>query len=1326
LAEFDINAALAQGRAGGPPIDFKPAPAGETAPVTGGLLDFANSAAAGIVEPFGFGPFPEAEAYRNEHPIAGLVSELAGTIVPYAGWYKAVDFAARKVPKIAKVLDFSKEAKSSPFMAGVKREVTKLAPFEAGRVGIAAGINDQDFWEEAQSSGINLALGGLIGGAFEKLASGTVGFPKKEIPGFDFSLPLTLQSRTLGELIEGGKVNPELLPHAEKLLNEINRKIWIEQPPFKYPEGGQKQFVQFLKGEDVNSKEASKLFASNPNKNVLRRGQENPTVGALEEPSDKIFGDFFGEKAERYVQYPTLHKVYPERIVDPKTNTFSYGGRSYDSKVQSITKGLGQPISPGLWIKQEVAGASGDEGLFVIVKEIPSKGLLKTGTAEQIDPVKFMVFKTDQPGRFFPQYAPLAKLHAASNDAWTVRPGPEILAKSPTLALATDWTVKVPAKAYESDSFPDFLRFVHPSKFVSGGTMDTMRRGAELMRRTLYPTTFQFTKNAKARWLWGAARNLSAAATGKAQDIVHGTKAAIGDDYQWWKIVGKEVATRGEKALSEIVQKMPDAARRQYVNFSRRLADEVPSSEIEERLKRAVIEGKLSDEAAQLIRRDYAATAATVAERKLLEKVGYIKPRAMLDAVGALSTRAEVGTGDRSIRQILNYGGQQIGVISGKTPKQVEELSKKIIDEVRERSTGRIELTKGQYLDVKSRATDLMALQHVTRNNNARRMFLDAAEKHAAVPDAEDIISSLDGTHGYLNKQLAMDVFEAKFGVMKGSLSMEDPNMAKILEERLKDLIGDQGKFAAWQNEVVDSVMKPLLGNNSATKISQTVAGSMFHLTLGMFHSAFPVSNMLSILTNILPQAAFVMNASEASLGRNYTLWPVADGAKRIVGSVGVWTPMKELFSAFTTIRKPTEKQIEDIAHGIVTGKIDPKFVEDNLGASALSMRKMRDAIAGKEPVLGLLKAASAYVPAVSEKSSRLVSYVVGMNIARSVLKLTDDEQVRRFAGEFVDNTMYQYAVMDRARLITGPLGSMFGLFKNWGMHQIGWMLRYGGEAAFRKNFAPLLWMAGTTGAVGGVAGLPLYVAADAFSKAISGKSGFQNIYDMLGDDEVSPISDVIYYGLPALAGISLQASIAAPFSDFARDAALMAGFPQWDRAQAIYRLGKEGIDYWQQTGSHPIKDKQTRDAFISAFAPRSIQNAYKGLEDGVLNSLKSGLPSVRGVTPTEQMLQTLGFQSIEIARAHEVAEELFADVGKMRAAISDYGKTAAQMMKMGDFDELTRLLQRAHVSGVPIDSVLRSANGIREAEQGSTLTRQFSPEKLAPFGKVLGTKWLD
>jgi hypothetical protein len=370
----------------------------------------------------------------------------------------------------------------------------------------------------------------------------------------------------------------------------------------------------------------------------------------------------------------------------------------------------------------------------------------------------------------------------------------------------------------------------------------------------------------------------------------------------------------------------------------------------------------------------------------------------------------------------------------------------------------------------------------------------------------------------------------------------------------------------------------------------------------------------------------------------------------------------------------------------------------------------------GEEPFSKFLLAVSNYLPAQSEKFARGQAFTTGYILGRDFKKLEGD-QLYRFAKKFTESTMYAYSAADRPRIYTGPMGSVFGMFKNWQAHYIGSMLEYAGEGYARGNWNPLLWQMGGTAALGGVAALPVVGVADAFSRWATDESLMNNIYANFGGTDPNSNfggpADAIYHGLPTFLGLSLSGSSAAQLSDPSRDASMLFGFVQADRAKALGQALGSAVDVWADTGQHPIQDARTRDLFIKALAPKSFARAASITEDQGLRSLNNGSKIAGNLNTAEQILYTLGLNPRRLAIANEVGEQLWKDQEAHREKITKMGRYWAEAQRERDWDMLHRLQNQALIEGVDIGRVISSARTQTQNQTKNVLDRKYNGRDL-------------
>jgi hypothetical protein len=516
--------------------------------------------------------------------------------------------------------------------------------------------------------------------------------------------------------------------------------------------------------------------------------------------------------------------------------------------------------------------------------------------------------------------------------------------------------------------------------------------------------------------------------------------------------------------------------------------------------------------------------------------------------------------------------------------------------------------------------------------------------------------------------------------------------------------------------------MGPMLGSNSATKIAQVANSVMWHLQLGAGKLSYPIVNALTFLQTVVPEVAFVTSAADERLAGKYTYFATG-GSKGPVGSVGALNPLTLMRDSLREMRTPGSGLRESFERATNERVIDPRLVEEYIGESATKVSDLRGAVRSPGNFAGWLKAASEWMPAQSERLSRAHAFTVGHILARDYLKLKDPEALYRFARQFTENSMFLYTAADRPRIFTTPAGSMFGLFKNWMANYTGSMLEYMGEGVMHNNWSPLLWQTSGTFVVGGLAATPLALVADGFSKAFTGNSLLENAYNSFGgDNEV--YGDGLMFGLPAVLSdghISLYSQSSSPMSNPIRDADMLFSTAHLDRLQYFGKAMSSGWDHWQATGQHPGGNKEFLGQLARALAPTTIYRVIGAAQDGMISSLSSGYPIMKNVGLMDRIFYMAGFNSVEMDKAYAVSTELFADQNAHRAQVARLGQAYAEYQMAKDSNGMLYVLKQAYASGVDPSSVLRSSQARVSKMTSPLLERNFKPEDLARFERVLG-----
>lgn len=212
------------------------------------LKGLGSSALSGMTELVGI-TLPEAEEFRQDHPLAGFASQWASAAVPYAGWFRA----AKAIKGFEKAVSLIGDLEKAPFITGAAREAARLAPFEFARLGASQVVGDQSFPDMASSVALDLGLSAGIGGLLHGLSAGGTRVPKVSLPGLDISAPAPLQLRKMKQLVAEGNLTPEQMASANARIKKFDIISRAETP-----ERG--KYVFGISNNDALTRQVNALF----------------------------------------------------------------------------------------------------------------------------------------------------------------------------------------------------------------------------------------------------------------------------------------------------------------------------------------------------------------------------------------------------------------------------------------------------------------------------------------------------------------------------------------------------------------------------------------------------------------------------------------------------------------------------------------------------------------------------------------------------------------------------------------------------------------------------------------------------------------------------------------------------------------------------------------------------------------------------------------------------------------------------------------------------------------------------------------------------------
>lgn len=675
---------------------------------------------------------------------------------------------------------------------------------------------------------------------------------------------------------------------------------------------------------------------------------------------------------------------------------------------------------------------------------------------------------------------------------------------------------------------------------------------------------------------------------------------------------------------------------------------------------------------------------------------------------------------------VYNQKGDVVYMASGHLPKQASEEAKRVIAGAAEKGTPLSMKDPSPFLS--DRFDDLKWARRLKFEDPASRVAVNLRATPPKTFDKREGVGGFIGESDWTKKEVfdniknhiaSYNAYLAESSTLHATSDMlskllaSDPQIYRQVTERLRDMAGKPGAFSKAQNYFVDKILSPVLplGKNSASKIVAVANTAQVNLQLGMGNAMFPVMNALTFVQTVMPHVAYVLRSAPEAVARNYSFMPLH--GNKLQSGLGVLDMMKMMKNSFALMRKPTPELKTAFHRAAEEGVVDPRFAEEYIGEAVRKLNP-KYALSGEVGWTELLKNYSEFPIGLTERFGRGHAFTVG-HMTGELLGLSE-EKLYQFAKDFTRNTMYAYSVADRAKILSGPLGSAFGLFKNWQMHYIGSMAQYLDQGVNYNNWAPFFWQTAGTIGVAGVGGAPMYAAADTMSRWMTDQPLMVNLYNGVGLGDDTEIDDAIFYGLPSFMGVTLQGSAAAPGADAARDFSMFFSFALSDRAKALGSAVGDSVDTWIATGRHPFNNPSVRDQFIRALGPRSLYRTMQVTQDAALRSLSTGYPVKSNLQLWERFAYASGFTPVEIEKAYAANDELWHQNESRKAWISSLGEQYYRADLQQDTRTMQRLLDTAVVHGISSSSVLRSAAARHSKYERDAVDRNFKPRDVGVF----------
>lgn len=1299
----------------------------------------------------GVEPSRELKRFQNEHPLASFIAELGGTLVPYGimtvstGGVGTVGTAiASRTPMLARVLKaaetLSKASSRTSRVAGAGlKEISRFAPLEIARVGLAPlGADEGRAYEHtkevALSAGVDLLLIGGSSAAFRYIgtfrpvpgkATKSEGAIADAFPQYNLAAPVQERLRQVN-LIRAEHPLEGVPGQAREALGEVTKQLTndiLEQTPRQ----GQQALVRRLTSKGKNGAKAASSFFNRLGKtkdgllikkfvraNKLPKEQRAGGFVKQQELDQALREAGITDANLAHMQFPRLIETTSEKGRDKLLGTRTKDGVLRLAGFEPV--GTSAPRFNNAWIAQEA------DGLFVVVRRIkPRPRKAKFGD-------RYLFFKTDQPDRFFPEASRFGKIlerNAFALEEAAIATEVEFQTQQTRFIdrIIKAFPAGTDLRGVPNDVLPEAVsRGLTAHWPRSAENLKEFNQGSRFilnkLKRVVGPGLFRFSEAPmfqRLHTIYQAAFTRATALTEEeffGKPIFSESKTLLG---ALFRTPGRRNSIR--EAIKAVYKDGVNSKAVQDLNVAR-LAEMSPEE------AKALLGA--SDDVVRLLRGldklDSRKAQETISAELLALGKQEFRPRKnhyMISRTWRGNFRVPVyEEGNKT--KILGYGsgyGRDDAITEADF--LVERLRAGGIKAARS-------LDPNDMLRAGARETDIELASKVVLDEKVQKLIRDARVLAVRQPgrfqprtgklgftqvlDEKEFSQAVYGNLSETNRYITGTLLQHKLQADRARAQKAYPELWEQFVETANSLMGKRGQKVAAIEESIDKTLGPWLGPRAASELIRQVNRLQFNFTLGAGDLGFVALNALTPIQTALPEVSLLDNLPPERFMRYYGMNLVNSRQ----GLVPVWSlePLKIMREAFRDMVNPSPEIREMFLRALRHNVIDKKFMEEFVGQTSENVLRFREVLSGKLGPVKYLQALSEFLPAKSEEFSRGMAFLMGRRMGQFFRNVDgselSSEQLFQFASQFTNRTMYLYTVADRPRIITGSVGTLFGLFKNWSMHYIANGLVYSNEA-LRGNFAPLLWMMGGTTTVAGVGGTAGFGVADALSRVLTDEPLVQNLYEAFGYTSApNRTVDAIFYGLPAFAGVSLQGRAAAPGAEFVRDVNMLFSVSLLDRARYLGLALGESFDRWQATGEHPIKSEQVRDLYIRALAPRTLYRYMAAAGDRGLKSLRTGNLLVSDITFGDALGLTLGLRPVDIEKSFTVSTELWEKQNEMQEKVASFGDALAEARMTRNRRRVREVQRQAVIAGVPLDSVERSAAARREKAMTEIHERQF------------------
>lgn len=1335
------------------------------------LLDLPGSVGYGLLETVGGLPgirdtefldwldtapmFQGARNLRDQNPGLALGGDIAATFIPYIGWGTALNKARAGVGALGAInragIGAASLFRGNAPLAFAAGETVRYAPISAAITGFdTLGGRYDNPWDAVMGLGVGTALGGgfqALGHAAAPLVTKTaprfIGEMWRSVfePGPELSAlygfsnsQRAAASRTAAAPVVQEALAPENEPQiVARTLYDLIR----EAEAGKHPDidvdllrGQYDRGIRAVVAQRPNQTDQVFRFAADANdgRNVRGAIEDSLRYGASREGKRvRIPLEGTGDDVDnpdiltRILGLPEgwLHEVKWPGITQADRISTTYMRRELNLETSGAGKNMRQVtrVSPDGELQSWVLRKEEDTGLWYAATQIPGEHKM-TGRArydetkrmdKNEDAGAFLTFKTDRPGRFFPDA--FADTDNADPDAFWFSWDNVPRGKSKFLDTVMDFnnvhlspqTIKGVYKAWlegpaQRENFVKSL--------LSGPTMG--QQIAKVVETYAAPTIQQLKDSPEGRAVLGLYQATFEAAESRARRTLYGL-AGIPENKSPMAALFSDVNVGDDAALISQLRKtvLSDPEALELIRRFDKNGD-VPLNSIlgtpAGKWLQLAIKGNLDDltEINEGIKALQSVKATDSREIPIRQKHFGLSRR-----------------WDGSIfYPIYGEGGiRPVATVAGHSRAKAEQKALSWIEAAGKADGKKYRMGSPYIPGETDRPPNWLRSSALNPSLLEPRAGMRGYEhEYEPYKHVDELIAELEDNYLRRWRYAAGSIADALTVGRKNVLRANQPKSYNIVDTRIAQLKGQPGPFEERINQIVDSFAAPYLGTNSASKAADATNELMFHTLHGVGNIATPALNLTSLLQTQLPMGVeFLTSNVNALKGYGYQ-FPMfgADGMAR-PGFNWVADPLGLLWGAVREASNPSEESKEVFQYlwnkKVMGASLANEYTGQDRGIAA----RMSEGIRGPEDYAYWAKRLSSLFMSKTEQVSRTWAAGMALTAMRKMeetsgMKFTLAQKVRN-AEIAVERSNYSYFKQDRPMMFTTPLGSLFGNQKTWMTNYLFMMAHYTGLAQ-KGNFAPLLFSLGTTTALGGVFAIPLLgMGIDAFTETFADQDGREFIYRNMGE-----AGNAVAFGAPALFGMSLAGNVAAPGSNLAHDTEFFFSIVALERAKLLGRAIGRAYDDQITLGMNPLKDEIFQRQAAQALAPRSLYRGWEALTSDQLTSAATGYPLVREMGFGARIMHGLGFRDVDVALQYEAYASLLADKNAMREKLALFGEAYANASLNNDRQRMTQLLQQAAVAGLDINDIMRSAQTRMRNAGADMFGRNFNQDQLEQY----------